>query len=93
MINEEKAEEIGRKCGRVAMEMCDSNEECTRSALLMAEWKDEQFTDEKSALINRIFREFEFEDFTYSDGYGGLDFDYDKFAKFLDKVADVTITE
>lgn len=52
----------------------------------MAAWKDGQFAKEKSALINRLFQEFEFENFTYSDGYGGLDFDYDKFCKFLDKV-------
>lgn len=47
----------------------------------------EQYAAEKAALMDRIFQEFEFQNFTYVDIDGNLDFDYDKFAKFLDKVA------
>lgn len=84
MTNEEKAKDM-TKC-LWYIDKC-TEEQLQELLVEMAAWKDEQFANEKSALINRIFQEFEFENFTYVDIDGSLGFDYDKFAKFLDKVA------
>ncbi len=54
MTNEEKAQEIGEKCATIAMEMCSCEYECTQSALLMAEWKDEQYKEREEGLRKTI---------------------------------------
>lgn len=94
MTNKEKAEEIANNESLyVETDNLSKVDECRIAAMTMAEWKDKQFAKEKAALINRLFQEFEFENFTYVDINGNLDFENYKFSAFLERVSGVIITE
>lgn len=92
MTNEEKAEEIAKMSNtQEVLDIAIADFPFLEAALSedlmhMAAWKDEQFAKEKAALIDRIVEEFEFQNFTFIDYDGNLDFDCDKFRLFLEKV-------
>lgn len=87
MTNEEKAKEIANNESLyVETDNLSKVDECYIAAMTMAKWKDKQFADEKAALIDRIVKEFKFEDFIFEDIDGNLIFYYDDFASFLKKI-------
>lgn len=81
MTNDEKAEIIAERNGRqrfcknydVGCKAYNSTDDCFSSAIQMAEWKDEQFAEQKQALINKACEWLN--DLMFAFGYDAIDRD------------------
>ena len=54
MNNKEKAKELGKRYSKPCHGVGDCEFEATQSALEMAQWKDEQFQEEKKELLGLV---------------------------------------